>query len=505
MYIHFHIYNITNENNIQLYIYVNILFAFDSICSQIDLGDRSASQIFFLDAPGGTGKTFLFNTILAHYRSKGKICLALASSGIAAILLTGGRTAHSRFKIPLSVNSETSLKVQKRSDLAKLLIAAEIIIWDEAPMQSKNVVNSVDRLLRSLMGTYDEEGILQFHDKPFGGKFVIFGGDFRQNTPVIPKSNRAGIIMQLISKCSWWPHAMKLKLTINERIRRLSNTNQEELDSFSKFLTDVGEGNIPYEPDLGEFMIRIPDEYMFQPSSKDDFIDWCFPNLANNADVGDKAILTPLNTDAEELNNIALQKMQGDVSVNLSIDSVLTKDPEEAMNYPVEFLNSLSLSGMPAYKLQLKIGCPLILLRNLNPATGLCNGTRLKLLNFTPRLLSVQILNGSHKGHNTFIPRIDLISSEGVLPFQMTRRQFPVKLGFAMTINKAQGQSLSQVGVYLPNPVFSHGQLYVALSRSGAKTKTKLFIIDVEGKQGKFPNKPGIYTKNVVYGEALSS
>ena len=87
----------------------------------------------------------------------------------------------------------------------------------------------------------------------------------------------------------------------------------------------------------------------------------------------------------------------------------------------------------------------------------------------------------------------------------MVRRQFPVRLGFAMTINKSQGQSLSQVGVYLPNPVFSHGQLYVALSRSGSKSRTKLFIRDVKDIQGKFPGKHGVYTKNVVYGEALTS
>jgi hypothetical protein len=471
---------------------------------QIDLGQDANSKVFFLDAPGGTGKTFVFNTVLAHYRSKGKICLALASSGIAAILLTGGRTGHSRFKIPLAVNSQTTLKVSKRSNLAKLLIAADIIIWDEAPMQSKNVISSVDRLLRQLMGEY-VNGEFQFSSEPFGGKVIIFGGDFRQNTPVIPKANRAGVMMQLISKCSWWPAALKLKLTINERIRRLANTNEHDLDSFSEFLLDIGEGKVPYEADIGEFMIRIPDEYVFQSPQREDFIDWCFPNISRDANVGDRAILTPLNKDADELNDIALNKMLGDTSIHLSIDSVSTSDNDEVMNYPIEFLNSLSLSGMPAHNLKLKIGCPLILLRNLNPTLGLCNGTRLKLLSFTSRLLSVEILNGSHQGQTTFIPRIDLMTTEGALPFQMIRRQFPVKLGFAMTINKAQGQSLSQVGIYLPNPVFSHGQLYVALSRSGAKAKTKIFICDVDGIQGKFPNKPGIYTKNVVYAEALSS
>ena len=80
-----------------------------------------------------------------------------------------------------------------------------------------------------------------------------------------------------------------------------------------------------------------------------------------------------------------------------------------------------------------------------------------------------------------------------------------MRLGFALTINKAQGQTLSQTGIYLPNPVFSHGQLYVALSRSASKTKTKIFISDVKGRQGTFPDKPGVYTKNVVYAEALSN
>ena len=118
-------------------------------------------------------------------------------------------------------------------------------------------------------------------------------------------------------------------------------------------------------------------------------------------------------------------------------------------------------------------------------------------------LLTVRILNGSHEGQVSYIPRIDLINADDV--FHMNRRQFPVRIGFAMTINKSQGQSLSQVGVYLPNPVFSHGQLYVALSRSGCKARTKIFVCDVKGVQGRFPNKPGVYTKNVVYGEALSS
>ena len=215
--------------------------------------------------------------------------------------------------------------------------------------------------------------------------------------------------------------------------------------------------------------------------------------------------MTPLNKDAHILNDIALHKMNGNEVIFKSIDSVLCEDSSnEVVNYPVEYLNTLSLSGFPEHILKLKIGCPLILLRNLNPSLGLCNGTRLKLIDVTSRILTCNIINGSHSGSTTYIPRIDLINADGVLPFSLKRRQFPVRLAFAMTVNKAQGQSLSQVGVFLPRPVFSHGQLYVALSRSGNKAKTKLFICDVNGEQGRLRDRPGVYTKNVVYHEALS-
>ena len=104
----------------------------------------------------------------------------------------------------------------------------------------------------------------------------------------------------------------------------------------------------------------------------------------------------------------------------------------------------------------------------------------------------------------SYLPRMDLINAEGTYPFTFIRRQFPIKLAFAMTINKAQGQSLEHVGVYLPAPVFGHMQLYVALSRSGVPANTKLLIINLPGIQGTFPNKEGVYTKNVVNQEVFS-
>ncbi|PIA40192.1 hypothetical protein AQUCO_02500116v1 [Aquilegia coerulea] len=134
-----------------------------------------------------------------------------------------------------------------------------------------------------------------------------------------------------------------------------------------------------------------------------------------------------------------------------------------------------------------------MLLRNHQPRDGLCNGTRLMVVQFATRVIEARILNGSHTGNYVFIPRITLQPTVSETPFQMARRQFPVRLAFAMTINKSQGQSVKFVGIDLRNHVFSHGQLYVALSRS---TTSKQISVLLESKDDET-------TTNVVYPEVL--
>ena len=140
-----------------------------------------------------------------------------------------------------------------------------------------------------------------------------------------------------------------------------------------------------------------------------------------------------------------------------------------------------------------------MLLRNINPAAGLCNGTRLVLLEVVNnRLLKCKIATGKQCGDIVFIPRMTLDADANLFPFKWSRRQFPVRVAFAMTINKAQGQTLRRVGVYLPSPCFTHGQLYVATSRVGLPEHLR-FAVPLDEATGLYR------TQNIVFYEALSS
>lgn len=145
------------------------------------------------------------------------------------------------------------------------------------------------------------------------------------------------------------------------------------------------------------------------------------------------------------------------------------------------------MSKMPPHILKLKVNALLMIIRNINPPK-LCNGTRVVIKNLTPNLIEATIINGKYKGENVLIPRIPMITTDPSIEFK--RLQFPVRVAFAITINKAQGQTLKVAGLSLETPCFSHGQLYFACSRVG--TPKNLIIYTPNGK-----------THNIVYPLAL--
>ena len=154
----------------------------------IDACDNNKGGMFFVYGYGGTGKTFLYKTLTCYLRSKGEIVLNVASSGIAALLLDGGRTAHSRFKVPINVVEDSMCTINADSPLGDLIRKTNLIIWDEAPMVHRHCFEAFDRTLKD---------VTDCDDKPFGGKVVVFGGDFRQILPVIPCGSRKTLCTRL--------------------------------------------------------------------------------------------------------------------------------------------------------------------------------------------------------------------------------------------------------------------------------------------------------------------
>lgn len=209
-------------------------------------------------------------------------------------------------------------------------------------------------------------------------------------------------------------------------------------------------------------------------------------------------ILAPRNIDVGEINQEILDRMAGDGRKYISADEIIREpgaDPRDDEPIPIEYLRSVNTSSLPPGELNLKIGCPVILLRNLSPVQGLCNGTRMVITHMGDRVLEVRLLGGERDGQLALIPRISLIPTSSVeVSFKFKRRQFPVRLAFALSINKAQGQSVRHVGLYLRLPVFAHGQLYVALSRATSPHNIKILLPDDAEESS---------TTNIVYSELL--
>ena len=262
------------------------------------------SRAFFVDAPGGCGKTYLFNLLLSTIRARGEIALAAATSGIGALLLAGGRTTHSLFKILfIDLTEQSTCSIGAHTAAAELLRRAKIIVWDEITMSHKLAIEAVNRLLQDIMKCVHPD--LEF--VPFGGKVVVFGGDFRQTLPVVRRGSRSAVVAACLKWSSLWQDIRKLRLTINMRVARMlaQGADAAEQQQWSEHLLAVGEGRTTSPMRVAEHLCSASQEVS-------DLVRAIFGDLGSEEhrtpeNLTNRGILTPKNEDVDTINHEGLQ------------------------------------------------------------------------------------------------------------------------------------------------------------------------------------------------------
>lgn len=292
------------------------------------------------------------------------MALAVASTGNASTLLQNGRTAHSVLKLPLNLHYEDTpvCNISKNSHRAEVLRLCKLLVWDESSSSHKHAVEAVERTLRDLRND----------NRLMGGLVLISAGNFRQTLPVIARGTPADQLHASIKSSPLWRSVILHTLTTNMRVFL---HNDENAANFSSLLLRIGDGLVPLDNNGN---ITLSPDLCTRENSTEDLISSVFPNIQRNYVqlnwLCERAILAPTNDVVTELNDKILAQIPGEEKIYTAFNSVMNQD--DVVNYPIEFLNSLELPGVPPQVLKLKVGVPVILLRNLNPPL-LCNGTRI--------------------------------------------------------------------------------------------------------------------------------
>jgi len=392
---------------------------------------RTGNNVFAVLCSAGTGKTLFANFLACTLRSQGRVVVCVAASALAASLLQGGHTAHHALHIPIPANDGTfcSLSSAER----QIVRSADLIIWDEASMIHQDVADTVSRTLQDIMHCV----------RPFGGKTVVFTGDFKQLLPVVRMGRGDN---NTLHRCEWWSSVQRFSFAHNYRAHQDA--------AFALMLEHVGRG----------VMASVPIPPASVASGIPDLVHRVFGDNLFLADAN-SMVLTLTLEDAEVINDYCLLHCGGESRTALAADTMLNcRNPDL---YPMEVVAGIRMHGAPPSCLHLKVGARYMIIKNI--MRNVFNGVRCQLMAFAgTRCVFVKLLSGPGNGETVLLPScVFTISPESSgLPFSVRRRQFPLIPAYAVTVHKAQGQTLRTVGLYVTIEMFTHGLLYTALSRT---------------------------------------
>nr|GEV35444.1 ATP-dependent DNA helicase PIF1-like [Tanacetum cinerariifolium] len=300
---------------------------------------KNEGGVFFVYGYGGTKKTYILKTLYAAISSKGEIVLNVVSS-----------------------------------DLEALLNKTKLIIWDEAPMMNKHCFEALDKTLRDILCGTNTNSL----NIPFGGKVIVFGGDFRQILPVITGGTRQDIVHASLNSSYLWDHIHVLRLTKNMRLRAgAGSSNTDGIKEFLDWILKVGDGHLG-GPNDGEAMIDIPNDLL-------------------------------INDCADPVEKVYLS------SDSICESEGLNDNYNESL-YSPDMLNGMKLAGLPNHRLVLKVSAPVMLLRNIDQSEGLCNRTRLRIKQLRDRAIKAEILTRTKVEETVSLTRFKLTPSDKRLP-----------------------------------------------------------------------------------------
>jgi hypothetical protein len=393
----------------------------------------STNKVVAVVAPAGTGKTLFVQHAVRVLRNRGHSSLCVAASCLAATLLPQGRTAHAALKIPINADDHSFCNWDYEN--RRRLASYDVIFWDEVSMVNQCTAETVDRSLKRLLE----------NDAMFGGKVMVFLGDFRQLPPVI-RGGRGEKMSVMNAK--WFQQARRFRFTKNFR-----SVDVE----YSTLLEQIGDGVLQ--------SVDIPASCV--AATLDDAITRVYGDNITSAINATCMLLAFTLEQCGIANDAVLEKIPGSASLSDAVDDLSEcKSPDE---YPPEYVASLHIHGAPPAVLKLKTGARYMIMRNLNPP-NLCNGILAELIDHSRLQCSIRLISGPGAGQVVKIPRVSfhVTSENSGLPFNFVRRQFPFTPAYCVTVHKSQGQTLSKIGIIADTDAFAHGLVYVALSRVGS-------------------------------------
>ena len=311
-------------------------------------------DLFFLDAPGGSGKTLLLRFLAAHLRSQGLVVICAATTGIAALNFDGGLTAHSMFKLPLDLTGNSVVSnLSMMSERAELLRSGRLWILDEVSMAHSNMFTCIVRLIRDL--------------KPPKRPVIVTSGDFRQCPPVIKWGTKTEVLRAAVKFNTFFETAHILRLTQNIRA-------QEDRE-YSAMVAKVGNGTAP-EVLLPDYDIPLTPLPLIRPvENLEKLIEFVYPKDQDVYISIKRAILSGTNAKIDHINAIILERLPGKQFTLLSADRC-EDGSHHNLDVPPDVVAQCNDVGVPQHALHLKPGAIAMITRNLSFGIPLCNSMK---------------------------------------------------------------------------------------------------------------------------------